>query len=884
MITTPSMNGGHSNQVSSIPLRRIKEKKRTWQRGEGPPSLDDPQLQELVKDFRELSDITEINLVGEDLGDAIISALGRAMVEVPFPALKSLQLGGNYITEAGIRDIARAIKIGHIPSLESLNLFPQRPSHHRQRFMKREEANWLLNRIMDEGVKILALAFASGNASALKVLTLEQNGFSTEGAKDLANEIRNGHLPSLEVLNLSYNDVGDEGIKMIAKAFVESGSNLKVLDLETCNISVDGTQALATAFMSRKFSRLTELYLGNNDMGRREPREGSLTPSDQGLMELARVLENGQLPKLQMLDLEHSVGGSKKVAEAFRNAVRSNKSVVLTLKFNWPSFSTYENNVRRYLERNRRIARMLEQLKGEEDVQATNGKIFLCGHPKEGKTTLRRSLQKSLPALVTIFSREKRFREEPRTRGIEVSHIVSKGEGGGEPIKLAIWDLAGQWEYQVLHSAFLPDLALADGQATTFVIVCNAKYPSSDTGSKHHGRQVLNYWMRFIASSSLKGEERGKRHVMLVLNCFNDEPCEYLDQWVRYLKELKIVFDDYLEIEDTLFVVDARVARSVSQLKEHLIQHTRQKLETKKVPKICQFVQHTIREDVKSKDFPVVPFSVFAAKFQSSVSDENKLKAVVDYLHESGHLIHFREGWEDNVHEGFASGRSLVVLDPDWFCRRVVGHLLLPDNSTMLTDGELPLTRKVHSDGSIALKELKTYFHHLLHDRQQVADIVAILLRLGICYMAGSDRVLIPALISDLGNDNPTGFWAQSEMLEARDQWVMGYCLKVQYRITTLLPITVFRGLQVELAQDPMCGAVDSAYKAGKFNITFGTNGMAVLVEFSAHDQDPDLEDRVDILVRPLVSREYDTSNEKRRELQVELAQLIDFGEVCLPG
>ncbi|CAM6101789.1 unnamed protein product [Calypogeia fissa] len=881
MASSSSSNGGHSVGGLSILMSRLREKKTSWdaERVPKPHSVDDPQFHFLVQDFKDASDTTEINLVGWDLGDTVISALGRAMVEASFPALKFLHLGGNFITEVGIRDVAKAIQIGHLPALESLNLFPERPAHHRQRFLKREESNWVLNQIEDGGMKMLADAFASGNASVLKVLTLEQNGFSTDGAKHLANEIRNGRLPALEVLNLSYNDVGDEGVKMIAKAFV-SGSNLKVLDLETCNIFADGTKALATAFMSGNVPGLTELYLGNNDMGRKGHREGSLTPNDQGLEELARVLKNGQLPQLQILDLDHNVGGSRKAAEAFRDAVRSNRSLVLRLKINWPSFSNYESNVRKNLDRNRRVARLLEQLRGEVDVPATNGKIFLCGHPREGKTTLRRSLQKR----VTMFSRETNFRDEPRTRGIEVSHIVSKGEGGGEPIKLAIWDLAGQWEYQVLHSAFLPDLAFADGQATTFVVVCNAKYPSADTGGERQGRQMLNYWMRFIASSAIKGEEKGKRYVIVVLNRFNGEPCKYLDQWNKYLRDLRRHFHEYLEIEDTPFVVDARVARSVSQLKEHLIQHTRKKLETKKVPRICQYLQDTIREDVKTRDFPVVSWAVFAAKFQSTVPNEDTLKAAVEYLHESGHLIHFfREGAEDTVHEAFGQGRSLVVLDPDWFCRRVVGYLLLPDNATMLDDGEDPLTRRVDTDGSIALRDLKLYFRHTLHDSQQVKDIVAILLRLGICYMAGPERVLIPALINDQGNYYPTGSWSLSEMQEAGDQWVMGYCLKVQYKTTTLLPIAVFRRLQVALAQDEMWD-----YKAGKFNITFGTNAMAVLVEFSAHEQDPSLEDRVDILVRPLARKEFDTSNEKRR-LQVELAHLIlekfvSLAETWSPG
>lgn len=456
---------------------------------------------------------------------------------------------------------------------------------------------------------------------------------------------------------------------------------------------------------------------------------------------------------------------------------------------------------------------------------------------------------------------------------------------GKEEIKLAVWDLAGQSEYEVLHSAFLPDLKFADGQATTFVVVCNAKYPGFDIGSDHHGRQLLSYWMRFIASSSLKGEDRGKRYVVVVLNCFNDERCEYLDRWETYLKDLKKLFHDYLEIEERPFVVDARLARSVRPLREHLIQHTREKLETKRVPKFCQFIQVKISDPVRKKGFPIVPWVDFAREFQSPEADEEKLKLAVDYLHECGHLIHFREG-------SAGPGRSLVVTDPDWFCRGVVGDLLLPDK--MLVDGEWPLTRRVVPDGSVALRDLEDHFRHLgLGDEEQVSDIVAMLLRLGICYMAGDQRVFIPALISDKvleGNQNPKGFWrdsGHSGMLVVRDQWVMGYSLKVQYKTTTLLPIAVFRRLQVELAQDPMCAAADSKYTAGKFTITFGTNGMAVLVEFRANEEDPNLEDRVDILVRPLVSRDHDRS--ERRRLQVELANLIlekfvSLAETWSPG
>lgn len=375
-------NGGHSTQLIDL-VKRLKQTKSSWGRGKG-PEPDDPQFRELVDNFKELSDIREMNLVGEDLGDTIISAMGRAMVEVSFPHLISLQLGGNSMTEVGIRTVAKAIKLGHLPALESLGLFPPRTANERSRFLRNEEANWIRNLVKDEGVKILASAFASGHASALKVLTLEHNEFGTDGARALAKEIRAKNLPSLEVLNLSYNGVGDEGIRALAKAFEECG-NLKVLDLETCTIYVGGTMALAASLMSGNIPALTKLYLGNNYTSSTGLREESCTPIDEGLIELAKVLQKRRLPKLQLLDLGPRSGTSKKVAEAFRNAFFLNDSLVLTLKMNWPSSGPYENSVRRLLERNRRLAAIKERLQEEEDVQATNGKIFLCGHPKEGE-------------------------------------------------------------------------------------------------------------------------------------------------------------------------------------------------------------------------------------------------------------------------------------------------------------------------------------------------------------------------------------------------------------------------------------------------------------------------------------------------------------------
>ncbi|CAM6086946.1 unnamed protein product [Calypogeia fissa] len=214
-------------------------------------------------------------------------------------------------------------------------------------------------------------------------------------------------------------------------------------------------------------------------------------------------------------------------------------------------------------------------------------------------------------------------------------------------------------------------------------------------------------------------------------------------------------------------------------------------------------------------------------KQKENLLSERQLKAAALYLHEIGGIIYFDQ--KATTKPG-SNTRSVVVVHPEWFCRHV-GELLLPEE--MLEDGGT----LIQSDrGSIRTDWFKTCFQHLLLEGVQSDHIICMLERVGLCYRKGTNEIMVPALIKE--DDGCLKDWEDEGC-----QLVIGRSLSTEDYERTAIPITLFRQLQVELAQDtnlPPKMEYCSIFKVGE---------LSFLIQVDANSSNPN-DDRIDILVK----------------------------------
>lgn len=152
-----------------------------------------------------------------------------------------------------------------------------------------------------EGVKLFADglcgAIQSGRqASGLMDLRIRSANLGPEGASALATCLNETVLPLLERLDLERNPLGNQGLDGMASALRQLPA-LNFLNFQHTSIGDDGMQSLLADPTSDVFPSLQNLYLGHNQL------------TNVGLIALTSAINNGALPRLNVLEDWHTVGG-----------------------------------------------------------------------------------------------------------------------------------------------------------------------------------------------------------------------------------------------------------------------------------------------------------------------------------------------------------------------------------------------------------------------------------------------------------------------------------------------------------------------------------------------------------------------------------------------
>ena len=159
-----------------------------------------------------------------------------------FCELKRLNLGGNNITDEGVKHLSTALTNTNC-TLNSLNLEG--------------------NNITDEGVKHLSTALKHTNCT-LNSLELRDNNITDEGVKHLSTALTHTNC-KLNSLNLSRNNITDEGVKHLSTALTHTNCKLNSLDLGRNSITDKGVKHLSTA-LTHTNCELNSLNLDHNNI------------------------------------------------------------------------------------------------------------------------------------------------------------------------------------------------------------------------------------------------------------------------------------------------------------------------------------------------------------------------------------------------------------------------------------------------------------------------------------------------------------------------------------------------------------------------------------------------------------------------------------------
>lgn len=180
--------------------------------------------------------LKEINLYDNGIGPEGGVALADAIASNEKSKVRSLEIGGNSIGDAGAAALAGTLTAGH-NQLATLSIYA--------------------NGIGDKGTKAIAKALLRN--TKLTVLSLYQNKITSSGAKALAQALE--HNDVVQKLWLASNQIGDKGANAFA-AMLKVNTVLEKIWLYDNNIGKSGALALAAALKVN--TKLEELSLSNN--------------------------------------------------------------------------------------------------------------------------------------------------------------------------------------------------------------------------------------------------------------------------------------------------------------------------------------------------------------------------------------------------------------------------------------------------------------------------------------------------------------------------------------------------------------------------------------------------------------------------------------------
>ncbi|CAM6080201.1 unnamed protein product [Sphagnum tenellum] len=525
----------------------------------------------------------------------------------------------------------------------------------------------------DKGVEMLCQMLQ--NNHSIKTLTLRQR-IGAIGVAALGLML--GVNSTLENLTLWFErDADGNTLKVLLQPLTCGDGNqlinksIKQLRLLSTRMGREGAKAVALMLLTN--DSITSLMIW---------KDNSLQPSDVCTI-LESLEKNETLHTLHLTDCK-AVRGDDVLAK-----------VMDLLRINpWLKKIDFSDTP---LERDGHVAQVNAQLasnardymaavRGLPRTQAKFARVFLCGDAYAGKTTLRRSMVRSLAKglkakvitpLVELIELNKPLGlcfNDPnewtkRTRGIQIKVLLDHDDQ-----KISIWDLAGQEEYHAFHDTMIPNLNI-QGNVCLFLLVCNPfKKGSKEQKDLEMIKDELCHWLRFI-SSNTKRSSISPPQVMVVMT-HGDKNFTHKPLVENHLRCLNAKFAAFINLSSTCYLINAHSSQEARDVTTKVTNTCGDILkEMVQVYRACMNVQHGLCEWNKHHpNQPIVTKETFEKKIidkkepnlRQLVGQQEFEKphvAVAMFLHDAGEMIYFKD-------------EDFVVMNPSWFCHEVMGHLI----------------------------------------------------------------------------------------------------------------------------------------------------------------------------------------------------------------
>ncbi|XP_072044415.1 death-associated protein kinase dapk-1-like [Amphiura filiformis] len=354
--------------------------------------------------------------------------------------------------------------------------------------------------------------------------------------------------------------------------------------------------------------------------------------------------------------------------------------------------------------------------KGSSPVDVV--KVFLCGDPSAGKTTIKNTLTKKLSiiskvkGLVVSTQREDvegDYHDYERTPGIDVSRETVEGAG-----TFLIWDCAGQVEYSVTHGMFM-------GSAQSiFVVIYNLLELLAGNMS------TTKYWLPFLKAT----REPNERSTVILVGTHVDKIQDMRSgsqTAKKFLKHSKDKFSGSLDISDELILLDARDQNSTGmrQLKTVLKRQRQEIIGKERLPKLCVKMQKMMKP-WRNLTIPVMDWDEYLKRVKERYEgmDENTLRAVTTYLHNMGEVY-----WAK-----FEGKSDQVILNTQWFTTEIIGMAFAGDQFAGQLKTLLP------NQSFYSLAELSEFFTGKMNTTQ----LLALLDHMGLVHEMEDGKFLLP--------------------------------------------------------------------------------------------------------------------------------------------
>ena len=280
-------------------------------------------------------------------------------------------------------------------------------------------------------------------------------------------------------------------------------------------------------------------------------------------------------------------------------------------------------------------------------------KVYFCGQPEAGKTTLAHALAGRLteraPADDALTT---------RTRGISVFTV--KLANGAE---YSFWDFAGQADYHVHHDLFMfPEGAI-------FVVLIDLRQTDDER------QQHATYWLQYILTQCPRNV---RPNVMIVATHADQaDPAQFadfgmdvhvslmlIDLMTAFGKSVNFVTSDavLLNCQDSS---SAALTRVHDEIEAARLRFTAEK--PAPTPLICKQLIDALTE-LRRQGERVLTWGQYSAAMHSATEDAELLTLATKHLHHIGEVYMGQYGRLPGI----------VIIDIPWLCHDVLGRMFSP--------------------------------------------------------------------------------------------------------------------------------------------------------------------------------------------------------------